>query len=197
MQQPQFPSFPGKQRHDPIHQSPDLIKPSALGHSEFRYGLIFGGILALLSLGMHILSLTALWTFVARLLAVWQDNVFVFTMMSIVTWYVIQGIIAGIIYGVAGFISARHTGQLRSGVVTCLWASLWYLLIDGILAVIFMILSFSNEHLPFAYIITLLFDYPALLGVALPVFLNVILALTLGVGIGRIGARIGKEHESN
>ncbi len=134
-----YPSYPGQQLgYD------SLVQPLAQGKITFKYGLIFGGILALLSLSVNILSLTGAGQFLNALAMPWQNNIDAFDLVYAIVWCGMQGVIAWIIYGVAGFMAAKRTGQVRTGVSVCLWASLWYLIVDPLLKSSFLTLSWPS-----------------------------------------------------
>jgi hypothetical protein len=191
MQQPSFPPPQGQQSpyQQPINYSPYYGQPGympvqqvARSKGTFKYGLIFGGILALLSLGIELLSLTP----VAGLIS--TSNPWLGTLI----WALLQGVLAWIIYGVAGLVVARRTASVRSGVFACLWALLWYLLVDVLLIVPFWIIADLQYGVPANQILPLLLSGQSLLLIAESIVLDAFLALTFGIGIGAIGAVIGK-----
>jgi hypothetical protein len=182
-----YPPYPGQ---PPGYNSP--VQPLAQGKITFKYGLIFGGILALLSLSINIFSLTSAAQSINALVMPLQNNVDAFDLVYAIVWCGMQGVIAWIIYGVAGFMAAKRTGQVRTGVFVCLWASLWYLIVDIALVVPFTIISYLQAGIPAGQMMQFLFDAHSLLAIVEIIFFDAFLALTAGLGIGAIGANIGK-----
>jgi len=182
-----YPSYPGQQLgYD------SLVQPLAQGKITFKYGLIFGGILALLSLSVNILSLTGAGQFLNALAMPWQNNIDAFDLVYAIVWCGMQGVIAWIIYGVAGFMAAKRTGQVRTGVSVCLWASLSYLIVDIALIMPFTIISYLQAGIPPGQMMQSFFDAHTLLAIVEIIFFDAFLALTAGLGIGAICASIGK-----
>lgn len=201
MQQPPFPSPQSQQspQYQPAsYQQPDNYPPyyGQPGYmpvqqvrkdkTTFKYGLIFGGILALLSLLIELLSLTP----IAQPIS--TANLW----LTPVIWSVVQGIPAWIIYGVAGIMATRRTGRVSTGVFTCLWASLWYLIVDILLIVPFSIIGDLVYGFPASQIIPSLLNVQSLLVIAENITLDAFLALTFGIGAGALGAMIGKSLAS-
>jgi hypothetical protein len=180
-----YPSYPEQPGYMPV-------QPLAQSKITFRYGLIFGGILALLSLGVNIFSLTGAAQFLNALAMPWQNNLDAFDLIYAIVWCGMQGVIAWIIYGVAGFMAARRTGQVRTGVSVCLWASLWYLIVDIVLVVPFTIISYLQAGIPPGQMMQLFFNMHTILSITEIIFFDSFLALTAGLGIGALGANIGK-----
>jgi hypothetical protein len=181
-----YSSYPGQ----PDYATP--VQPVSPNRITFKYGLIFGGILALLSLSINILSLTGAAQFINAPAMSFQNNIDLFDLIYAIVWCGIQGVIAWIIYGVAGFMAARRTGQMRTGVFVCLWASLWYLIVDIALIVPFTIISYVQSGIPPGQMMQYLFDIHSLLSIVEIIVFDSFLALTVGLGIGAIGASIGK-----
>lgn len=182
-----YPSYPGQPGYytTPVQQVPQ-------NKIVFKYGLIFGGILALVSLSINILSLTNALPFINGLAMPFQNNIDLFDLIYEIVWCVIQGVLAWIVYGVAGFMAARQTGQVRTGVFVCLWATLWYLIVDIALVIPFTIISYSQAGIPPDQMMQYLFNIHTLLSIVEGIVFDTFLALTAGLGIGAIGATIGK-----
>jgi hypothetical protein len=185
--------------YPPFNQQPGYMpgeEPLAQGNIKFKYGLIFGGILALLSLSVNILNLTGAAQFVTNLAMPFQNNIDLFDLVYVLVWSVIQGVIAWIIYGIAGFMAAKRAGQVRTGVSVCLWATLWYLIVDIVLIMPFTIISYLQAGIPPGEMMQSFFSIHFFLTLADIIFFDSFLALTVGLGIGAIGASIGKSSAS-
>jgi hypothetical protein len=184
--------------YPPYGQQPGYMpgQPLAQGKITFKYGLIFGGILALLSLSIGILSLTGASQLVNALAMPFQSNIDLFNLIYTLVWSGLQGVIAWIIYGMAGFMAAKRTGQVRTGISVCLWATLWYLTVDIALIMPFTIISYLQAEIPPGAMMRYFLDVHFLLNIAEIIFFDSFLALTVGLGIGAMGANIGKNSAS-
>jgi hypothetical protein len=153
----------------------------------FRQGLIFGAVLIILNL---LLLLSIRMIFLPGLLPTLARDRGAYILMFNLVNYGLSLLLYGAAFLLAGMLASRQTGQLTMGILTCLWANLWFLIGHLLLILLFNALPlFAAAQTSGQRALPLVASALAALFSGFLFF--TLLSLVIGTGLGALGGLLG------